>query len=716
MSGSLFSPSWYRVAALTPRIRSHAQILRHQYRGETWYVMRDLSSDRVHRFSPAGHLIIGLMDGRRTVQEIWDTGVERLADDAPTQDEMIGLLSQLHAADVLQSDVPPDAAEVFRRRQQFERRTRMSKWMSPMSWKIPLLDPERLLNRIVPVARMAFGVTGGLLWLAVVVPALVLAAVHWHDLSRNFLDRLLLPNHAIVLWLCFPVIKALHEMGHALAVKAFGGEVHEMGVMLLVFTPVPYVDASSASAFRSKWERIVVGAAGMLVELFLAALAMFVWVAAEAGVARSLAYNTMIIAGISTVLFNANPLLRYDGYYIFADLIEIPNLYNRSRQYLMYLAERYLFGRADAEAPPASAGERAWFVGHALASFTYRTMVLVGIMMFLIGRSFYLGMALALFALGGWVVGPIFKGARFLFSSPRLRRARVRAVSTTVGLAVAGVLVLFVVPVPSRSRAEGVIWVPEEALVRAGVDGFIQRVLVPSGTRVRAGDALVECDDPELRARGAVLVARERELKARYDEARPTDPVKAQVVGEELAYVRHELARVREQLVELVRVAKVPGMLEVPTPESLSGRFVKKGDLIGYVVDLDRLTVRTVVPQASIDQVRGNTHEVRERLAERLDDVRVAVVRREVPGASDKLPTPALGSEGGGAVAVDPRDSKGLTAAQRVFQFDLELPLPRPGVINLGGRVYVRFDHGWEPVGVQWYRQVRQIFLARFNV
>ena len=106
MTGYLFSTSWYRVADLKPRIRTHAHIYRHRYRGETWYALQDMASARVHRFSSSSYLVIGLMDGRRTVQEVWDTALARLGDDAPTQDEMIQLLSQLHGADVLQCDVP----------------------------------------------------------------------------------------------------------------------------------------------------------------------------------------------------------------------------------------------------------------------------------------------------------------------------------------------------------------------------------------------------------------------------------------------------------------------------------------------------------------------------------------------------------------------------------------------------------------------------------
>lgn len=246
MAEALFSPNWYRVAALTPKLRAHAQIHRHVYRGQTWYVLQDLSSERFHRFSPSAYFIIGLMDGRNSVEKIWEQALAKLGDDAVTQDEVIQLLGQLHAADVLLSDVPPDVAEMFRRRETHARRQITKKALSIFAWQIPLYDPERMLTRLMPYARPIFTVWGFVVWAVVVALGLVLAAAHWSELSHNMLDRVLLPQNLLMMWLLFPVLKLAHEFGHAFAVKAYGGEVHEMGAMILVLTPVPYVDASSS--------------------------------------------------------------------------------------------------------------------------------------------------------------------------------------------------------------------------------------------------------------------------------------------------------------------------------------------------------------------------------------------------------------------------------------------------------------------------------------
>jgi len=715
MSQSLFSPSWYRVAKLTPSLRAHAQIHRQEYRGEIWYVLQDPASERYHRFSPAAYFILGMMDGKRTIQDIWDIALHKLGDDAISQDEFIQLLAQLHAADVLQCDVPPDTHEMFRRRERLRQKKWQQKVMSVFAWQIPLIDPERFLARFAGLVSPFFTRIGFVFWLLVVGTAILVAGSHWTELGHSTLDQLLAPRNLLMIWLLFPLIKALHELGHGFAVKAFGGEVHEMGVMILVLTPVPYVDASSAWAFRSKWQRVVVGGAGMAVELVIAAIALAVWVNAEPGMTRSLAYNTMLIAGLSTVMFNANPLLRFDGYYMLMDFLEIPNLRTRANQYLAYLAERHLFGRLDAEPPISTRGERYWFVAFSVTSFVYRILVVLAILVYVGEISFLLGVIFAVMTTAVWFVIPALKIIEYLLNSPRIRRVRSRAVAAT-GLVVGGLVALiFAVPVPLRTMTQGVVWVPDEGLVRAGADGFVQKVIPKPGTWVKKGDPLLEIFDRDIATEVRVLEARLQELQARHREQTVTDRVKAQILDEEMAYVRSKLARAKERSEELVVTAKADGRFVLPRAVDMQGRYLRKGQLVAHVVNLDTVTIRAVLPLEDVDLVRGRTRSVDVRLAEHVGSPTHAEVVRLVPGASERLPSSALGTTGGGPLAVDPSDSSGQKTLQKFFEIELKLP-PEARTPHVGGRAYVRFHHGWEPIGFQWYREARQLFLSRFNV
>ncbi len=715
MRESLFSPSWYRVAGLKPRLRSHVQIHRHVYHGELWYVLQDHASGQFQRFPPATYFLVGLMDGNRTVEQIWAAGKSRLGEEAPTQEEMIRLLGQLHNIDVLQTDVSPDVEEMNRRFEKNKNLKWKQKIRNPMSLSFSLYDPEKLLTRMAPFSKMVFSWPAALVWLFTVGVAFVLAGYHWPDLTENIADRVLAPQNLVIMWFLFPVIKILHELGHALAVKRLGGEVHDVGLMLLVLTPVPYVDASSSLAFRNKWERAVVGSAGLLVEIFIAAILLMVWVTLEPGVVRGVVYNAIIIAGVTSLFFNGNPLLRFDAYYVLGDLIEIPNLGTRANQYLTYLLQRHVLGIEDIEAPNASEYEKRWFVLYGALSFVYRMIIYVAIIQFIAGKFFIVGIILALWAVVSMLGMPLVKAGKFLLTSPKLGRKRKKAVAVSLGLAALVVGFITLIPLPLATVTEGVVWLPEEAIVRAQTEGFVEEVKVSPGQRVVAGTEIVRCSDPMLALKLKVLEAELHELQVEYYVKDQTDRVSAQMVDDDIKQVEGRIKDARERLEQLTARSTSQGSVFIPQSQDLVGRFVKRGDVIGYVLEKNATSARVAVDQSDADLVRQNTRAVAVRLAENFSVTAQARMIREVPAATEDLPSRVLGSSGGGTIAIDPRDEKGVKAFQKMFFFDIELPSGTT-FANVGGRVYVRFDHGWEPVGGRWYRGIRNLLLRRFNV
>jgi putative peptide zinc metalloprotease protein len=715
MNAPLLSNWWYRVAARKPRLRSHARLYRHRYRGEVWYLLQDPASTRVHRFSPSARLIIALMDGKRSIAELWEIANKHLGEDAPTQDEVIQLLGQLHSADLLESDVTPDVAELFGRGEREERARFFRTYANPMALRIPLWDPDAVLNRCQGLIGLIWSRWAGFLWLAVVLPALFLVPSHWPELSHNLSDRVLAVDNLLSLYLVFPAIKALHELGHATATKAGGGEVHDMGVVLLVLLPVPYVEASAATVFKSKYQRALVGAAGVAVELFVAAIAFYVWLLIEPGMVRAMLFNVMLIAGVSTLLFNGNPLLRYDAYYVLADLIEIPNLAARSTRYLGYLIERYLLGVHDIEPPNATFGEKVWFVCYGVSSTIYRIFVTIAIAMFIAGRFFVVGVILALWAVGAMAVFPVFKAVKHLAGSPRLHKYRSRAITVTAVLLLALTGLIFLVPMPYHSHAEGVVWLPEQAMVRAGANGYFQDFLINPGAAVVKGQALAQSLDPTLDAQLRQSAAKVTELEAEYAANFVQDRAKAQIVSDRLDAERARLARSQERTDALVVRANTDGVFVVSQMGDMPGRYYRKGDLLGYVMGRTAPLARVVVSQDAVDNVRTVTDHIRLRMVNQPTVVMKGRMLREVPGGEEQLPSIALSAEGGGEIATDPRETKGPKALQRMFQFDVEIE-----DINLvdrfGQRVYVRFEHQMTPLSVQWYRSIRRLFLSSLNV
>lgn len=712
----LQSSLWYRVAELRPQLVARARLHRHRYRGEVWYLLQDPASNKVHRFTPAARLVLSAMDGRRNVQQLWQLAARHLGDDAPSQDELIRLLGQLHGADLLMTDVPPDALELFDRGQKEASAKRRRSWTNPMAIRVPLWDPGRFLDRHAALWRWLWGRPGALLWLLAVLPALALLPAHWPELTHNVADRVLQVDNLLLMVLVFPLLKFLHEMGHASANRAAGGEVHDMGLMLLVLMPVPYVDASSANVLRSRWARARIGAAGMLVEIFVAALAFYLWLLVEPGMLRAVLFNVMLVAGVSTLVFNGNPLLRYDAYYILADLAELPNLAAQSARYWGYLIQRHLLRLRDVSSPAHSRSERVWFAVYGLLSAIYRCFVTLAIALFVGTRFFFIGVLLAIWAVAMLVLTPLVKSLKALAAVPETQERKGRVYGLLAGLAGLLMALLFLLPLPYRSTAEGVVWLPEQAIVRAGAPGFLRRLDVAPGSLVERGTLLAQSVDPTLHAQLLLLHARVAELEAQHAAEFVNDRARADIVLDQLTHERGQLARAEERAQALRVVAAARGRFVVHQPGDMPGRHLRQGEVIGYVVGDAPPVVRVALDQASVDAVTGATQNVQLRLAGRPDETLPGRVLRQVPAGSGQLSSLALATSGGGRIAVDPRDPEGRKTLERVFELDVAFDTPPPGTLPFGHRVHVRFSHPPEPAATQLWRAARRLFLRHFDV
>lgn len=714
MSTSLFSAFWHRVAEVKPRLRSHIEINRHVYRGDVWYVIQDDASGRYHRFTPQAYALIGLMDGQRSLDEIWHSAGDQLADDMPSQDEVIQLLSQLYKVDLIQTDVIPDIVEMDTRQRKDRRSKLIAMFKSPLAIKIPLLDPEPFLNRTAGLSRWLFNPVTGLIWLWCIVWALTQAGYHWSELTENLADRVLAAENLFLIWLVYPVVKLVHEFGHAYAVKRWGGEVHEMGMMFLIFMPIPYVDASASASFRNKYQRMMVAAAGIVIEAFIAAVAMAVWVNAEPGLVRSLAFNTLLIAGVSTLLFNGNPLLRFDAYYVLADFLEIPNLAARGSRQVGYLCKKYLFAQEQETSAAYSKGEARWLVVYALASFVYRVFITFSIVLFVASELFFIGILLAVLALYNMFGKPSVAILRYLFMDRNLRQKRARALSISGAIIAVILVLLFVVPVPKMTVVHGVFWAPESSRLLAGSNGFLEQVFVESGTQVDVGTPIFESRNDELTALISQDAARLKELMVHYRSAVADERQnEAGIILEEIQQARAELARALDEQRELTMVSPSDGVFQLALPVDPESRFLPRGTLLGYVLQPGQYQIRAVVGQDDVEAVRSDVQEVTVRLAEHINQEIPATLTTEVPSAQKKLPSPALSVDGGGQFALDPGNQDEPEAFDPVFIFDLlidDMPIQR-----IGERVYIRFRHSPEPVGFRLYRSIRRVLLRELE-
>ncbi|UOA28929.1 PqqD family peptide modification chaperone [Pseudosulfitobacter sp. DSM 107133] len=715
MADTYLSTLWYRVADLRPRLRSHVKVHRHRYRGQAWYVLHDHASGRVHRFTPGAYLVIGQMDGGRSVDDVWQSLADSYDEDAPGQDEIIQLLSRLHQNDLIQYKGSPDVADLLERYDKQSRQLWKQNLTNPVSFRVPLWDPDRFLTATMAAVRPLTGWFGLVLWLIVVTAGLVTAALHFDELTSNLSDRLLATSNIAITLVTYPLLKALHELTHGYLVKARGGEVREMGVMFLVFFPVPYVDASAAGAFRNKWHRAAVSAGGIFVETFVAAIAVIVWAQAEPGLLSAVAYNLVLIGGLSTIVVNGNPLLKFDGYYVLSDLIESPNFSTRATRYWGYLIQRYLFAARQLKEEIATSGERVWFVIYAPLAFVYRMMVMLGIALLVAQKAFIIGVLIAIWSVFNAVVKPAVKHIRHVMTSPQLRKVRRRATTLTFGTIAVCVGVLMLVPLPLRTDTEGVIWLPDNAYVRARTDGVAQGLTLATGTQLEQDAIVARMRAPRVSARIDVLSWRVEEFRRRLSATEVQERSQTEVVRLQLAEAQAELVREMDRAARLDVRTSVGGRFAPVLPASeMDSRHVAEGDLIAYVLPPAATIARAVVTQDDIALVRDRLRGVELKLAGHLSDRFSARVLRDVPSATTTLPSAALGPAGGGRFLTDPGDPDGLAVINEVFLLDLALP-PELAQAPFGARVFVRFDHGYEPAGLQIWRRMRQLFLRTLN-
>ncbi|MCB9844676.1 MAG: HlyD family efflux transporter periplasmic adaptor subunit [Phycisphaeraceae bacterium] len=716
-----FSPFWHRVRAMRPRLRPHVQITRQHYRGSRWHVVRDPSGNQFYRLNPIAHEFVSLLDGSRTVEEVWSISLGRHGDEAPTQQEAINLLAQLYGANLLRVDATPEVEQLLRRGRERFKKKAASQAIGIMYFKIRVFNPDTLVSWVEPILRIAINRVGLLAWLLLVGLAIAQLVPHAGRLFSQF-DNTLAPANWGWLALVFVVTKAWHELGHGVILKRFGGQVPEFGLMLLVLFPAPYVDASSAWTLENKWKRVAVGGGGMIFELFLAALAAIVWVQTlDAGdsLVHQLAYNAMLIASVSTILFNANPLMRFDGYYMLSDLLEMPNLMQRSMNLIKHLCKKRLYGLKDDTPPTVGRGERWILLLYGTLAIAYRIFLFFSITLYVMGKLFAIGLILAVWTAAMWFFLPIGKFVHWLAAGQGLHRKRPRAIATSAALIGAGAVLVGIVPMPDHRRAAGVIEPIDRAGVFFGVDGFIREAHVRPGARVSAGDPIITLENPDLVAQLASGRAEVARLENLSRQALVVRPDAAEPVLEQLAAVREQVEFLQDRLQRLVVRAPIDGVFVGPDPELRVGAFGREGEALGEVIDPQRVRVVATLSQRENDWAAsgGSSYSVKVRMVSRAGESIPARVERVIPAGQQRLAHPSLGFAGGGTIQTEQSDQSGTLATSR--QFEMEL-LAEPGEGAWPGlpgeRVRLRFTLPDKPLAVQWVDALAKLVQGRVRL
>ncbi|MCJ8329861.1 MAG: PqqD family peptide modification chaperone [Lentisphaeria bacterium] len=719
---STFSESWYRVADLKVSVHPAIQFQRQFFRGEKWYVLQDPSNNQFYRISYAAYQFLGMLDGNRTVGEIWELCSENNGDDAPTQNEVIQLLGQLYTSNLILGNLPADSEGLLRRYQKRLQREISGQLKSIMFVKIPLWDPDKFLNRWVGIFGKIFTVPGFVLWVILAIAGLMNLAGNW-DKAADSSEGILNPGNLFLLYSCFAIVKAIHEFGHAFACKHFGlrnnsgGEVHTMGIMLMLLTPIPYVDASSSWAFRNKWQRIVVSSAGMIVELMVAAVAVIVWMRSSDGsIMHALAYNVMFVTSVTTILFNGNPLLRYDAYYILSDLIEMPNLQTRSNQYFLYICKRYLLGVNELLSPAASNRERFWLFGYAIASYIYRLFIFTTIFLFVADKLFIVGVVLAIGGIYRIAIKPLSEFLHYLNSSPELKKCRMRAMIFTGSATALFIVLVGFIKIPDWTIVEAVVEPVKIQRIHASTAGFL-RENVNNGDAVKKGNILLSCDDIILENEYEKLSIRAIEIEHKRKYTQASDLVRSQVYAIEKETVKKMLADIKDKQAQLSIAAPFDGIWISTDIDKWKDSYIQAGRELGMIADDSQLIIRAVAKQNQ-SQLMGayQFKDVDFRVKGRPDMHFSGSVISKFQIGTKKLPSAALGYSVGGEVETNLQDEDGTGTKENIFEIHINPNEEANRHLRPGQVLLVRFEMPKKSIAQIVWRRVLQIFQKRFHM
>ncbi len=708
----LLSPDWYRVAYLRPRLRNGIKVSQHRLRGECWYVIADPVSGRHYRFNAQAYSLISLLTGDATIDEVWSGILATDGDDAPTQAEVMRTLSQAFGANLFVGNLEVDAETIVGAQRKQTTKRRLSR-LNPLAIRIPLWDPDRFLTaHLSKISWLMTYLSQSLILLAIGASAILLAmnAEAFSDFAVAHLGN---GSTLLMLWLVFPVVKGLHELAHAFTVKSLGGEVHEIGITLLMLTPMPYVDASASTALPRKQDRIKVAAAGIVMEAFIASIAIPLWLLLEPGLLRELTFVVVFAGVISTLLINGNPLLRFDGYYVFCDWIEAPNLSSRSQLYWQSLIKRTLFRVHQARFGNVLPGETGWLLAYAPLSWLYRVFLILMLCQMLTQWSNWLGMAM--FCFGAWLlVGkPLRLGLGWLLNSAELHGRRLRAQLSCTLVVMFGGLILGTLPVPDRTYAAAIVWLPENAIVRLQAEGQVQEVLAQDKQWVQAGEPIALLANDRLRTELAGLEAEVETQKIELARQFKQD-AKATISAKQKFQAMLATRDVLQRRVDGLTVrAGTDGYLAIDPGHLSPGQYLSQGTVVAQVMPEGPVTVRALVGNDDIALVRKHTETVSVTSLAVGGADRQARITRVTPLASRQLPSAALAMDAGGPIEIDHEQSGGLQARQARFAFDLTLT--STDSLPVGSRAMAVFDHGSTTLGSHIGRVVRESFLRHFS-
>ncbi len=633
-------------------LRPDLEIGRHVFQGIPSYIIRDPLTLQCHRVSLDEYEILIHLSSQRSLAETFDSlvSMEKLKPD--DQDSFYNFVLMLHRLAFLKLPISDDKL-LYRRFQAKQQARRNEKWLSLLFLRVPLLNPDAFLSKTVKWAKPLFSRWFFIVWLVSVLLCGILVIARRDELFAPLTQIFNTPN-MVCMWVILIFLKVFHEFGHAYACKVRGGYVPEMGLYFIAFTPCAYVDVTSSWSFSRKQDRLIVGLAGVYAESILAVVGLLVWVVAEHSMMGAIAYKVFFLASIVTVFMNINPLMRFDGYYVLSDWLEIPNLRSKSRQFVIQWLKRIFLGiKTPAQTLTVSMKMILFIFG--IAGSLYKTIVILSISALIATKIYLAGIVMAVFYIAITLFGLVRKMLLYLWKSPECRTARVRAIATTLVLLIGIPVILLYVPIPSYIHASGEIVKEKESIVRSSVDGFIREVSVDSGQTVHPETLLVKLENPQIQEEYLETQARLKSAQIELDAYRRNNMQPEAAMEQEklatalMAQVKH----CQEKASQLDVHAETEGIFMGRPLQKETGRFVCTGDVLGTILSGD-WAVKILLDEQDMAEAQPRIGQpVDFRLASQPDSVLRGVVSQISPMGSHEVNMPVLTSLGQGDIMVN---------------------------------------------------------------
>ena len=619
------------------RYRGDLVTNRQVYQGQAWYVVKDPIGLSYYRFRPEEYALLEMLDGEASLEDLKDNFEARFPPRRITVDEVSRFVSTLHRSGLVIGDRPGQGPQLNERRRQ-RVWSEWKNWLrSIMCLRFRGIDPDWILNKLNPWFGWLYSPPALMVAVVYIFTALMLVLVNFETFRSKLPEfhQFFASGNWFYLAAALGITKVIHEFGHGLSCKYYGGECHEMGFMLLVFTPCLYCDVSDSWMLPSKWKRMMIGAGGMYIELIIASTATFLWWNSHEGLFNQMCLNVMFVSSVSTLLFNANPLMRFDGYYILSDMLEIPNLRTKSSTSLSRLAKKWCLGVKLQDDPFLPKRHQGLFALYSVASTIYMWVLMISIFMFVWNamkpyRMEAIGRMLALFGIYGLIVRPITGIYKFLKVPGRRDEVKSLNITVTAGVVAAIAAAICFIPLPQR------VWCPAELRPRGEetvyvtVDGRLEEILVEANDRVAEGDELARFSNVDLELQIAELEGQESGYRARLaslERERFTDSaagMEIRTVEESLKSVEEQLVKKRQYQSELVLKAPRSGLVlpsetvdEKPDPSGRlpgwSGSALAKknigatfaeGTVLCMVGDPDHFEAVMIVDQSEVEFVQ----------------------------------------------------------------------------------------------------------------